>query len=287
MSDLKETTKIQVESAVVAVEEREVSLVNAFRAMKKWKRIFMLSLLISILPLYLLARIGIEQYELYKLKPTAVTAQRAFADAYPPEVGSLKIIRNPNGLYSAYVEIANPNLELSASLIDYTAKFKDINGTVVQTTKGNFHLLPDERKFLVIPRVESAAPIASGDFGLGEVTWQKRVNLPMVNLRISDPLMYEEVNPLTFVVEGSIINQSPYTLQTVTIAFVLYDKNDKIVAVSQREENTVAPYGRRAYKQVWPGLYAADIAKVRVIPYTNTTDAKNLILSQPNDKPNE
>lgn len=283
MTELNDNTKIKLESAVVAVEEREVSTVNAFQAMPKWKRVLTLSLLIAAIPLYLVARIGVEQYLLYQWQDLALISKPSFAEALPPQIGSLKIIRNPNGLYSAYVEIANLNLELSAKTITYNASFKDNSGNVVQTSNGLFHLLPDERKFLVIPRIDSPAPIVSGEIQLGEVNWQKKADIPEVNIRISDPYLYEEVNPLSFIVEGSIINQSPYTLGTVRIAFVLYDKSDKIIAVSQREEYKVSAYGRRAYKQVWPGVYAKEVAKVRVIPYTNSIDPDNLTLDNFNE----
>ncbi len=111
------------------------------------------------------------------------------------------------------------------------------------------------------------------------MNWQKKLNLPNVKLRASEPLLYDESNPLTFIAEGSIINESPYEVASGRIVFLLLDDNNKIIGVSQRDEYKLLPFGRRAYKQLWPGLYKTQVKKVQVLPSTNILDPLNITTS--------
>jgi len=78
------------------------------------------------------------------------------------------------------------------------------------------------------------------------------------------------------VAQGDFVNNSPYTLSKVRLTFVLFDQNQKIIGVSQRDESTVAPFERRAYKQLWPNMTAGNLSRVDVTADTNTLDPSNL-----------
>jgi hypothetical protein len=57
---------------------------------------------------------------------------------------------------------------------------------------------------------------------------------------------------------------------------LLYGQNNQIVAVSQRTENDLRPLEKRAFKQLWPGLFITP-SKIEVLAETNTLSSQNLV----------
>lgn len=277
MAGIKETIKVNAEGAILGVQEGSFSFINQFKNLPRWKHNLILTIAIAIIPLYLIARFGTEQFLAQKYGREALSAQAAFKTAQAPAVGNMTIIRNPNNTYSGAVLVTNPNLDLSATGVTYSATFLSSDKKTVATTSGTIYLLPNEKKYVVFPKIDSGdANVASGTLKLDNINWQKRLNIPEVKLRASEPLLYDEANPLTFTAEGSIINDSPYQVATARIVFLLFDENNKIIGVSQRDESRLVPFGRRAYKQLWPGVYRSQVKKVQVIPVTNTLDSQNI-----------
>lgn len=279
MSGIKEKIQVNVEGAILGVQEEGFSFVREFHALPKWKRVTILSVAIAIIPLYLILRFGTEQYLSVRFAREALSAHAAVNVVQNPIAGNMTIIRNPNNTYSAVVLVSNPNLDLAANAISYTASFKNTTGSASDTFTGSIYLLPNEKKYIVFPKLNSANGVASGSIKLGETKWQKKINIPEVKLRASEPFLYDEANPLMFIAEGSIINDSPYEIGSARIVFLLFDSANKIIGVSQRDEFKLVPFGRRAYKQLWPGLYSSDVKKVQVLPVTNTLDPKNVTVS--------
>lgn len=286
MAGIKESVQVNVQGAILGVQEGSFSFVNQFHAMPLWKQRLILTIVIAIIPVYLIARIGTEQYLTKKYGREALSAHEAFNVTQQPLVGNMGIIRNPNDTYSAYVLVSNPNIELSATGITYTASFQGANDKNIFPVTGTIYLLPNEKKYIVFPKIDSGgAVVISGSLKLNEVKWQKKLNIPDVKLRASEPRLYDEANPLTFIAEGSIINESPYQISSARIVFLLYDQNDKIIGVSQRDESSLVPFGRRAYKQLWPGIYSSQVKKVQVIPVTNSLDPKNITTDPSSSSP--
>lgn len=286
MSGIKETIKLNTESTILGLEEGGYSFVRQLKNLPKWKYRLVLGLAIAIIPVYLVARFGTEQYLSMKYARMALSAHASFTASSNPIVGPVKIIRNPNGTFSAVSLVTNPNIDLGATGISYIATFLDSNKKTVSSTTSTIYLLPNEKKYLVFPKIDSgSAQVVSGTVTLAEVKWQKKENLPDIKLRASDPLLYDESNPLTFIAEGSIINDSPYQISSARIVFLLFNDANDIIGVSQRDEFKLLPYGRRAYKQLWPGIYSSQVRKVQVIPVTNLMDAQN-VSAQPTSPPN-
>lgn len=276
MSGLKENLQIQTEGTILAAQQAGFSFKNSFALMPKWRRVIILTLLIAIIPGYLLARIGTEQLQRIEYSRQALIAHPAFTAAVQPDFSPVTLIRNPNGTYSAYATVTNPNLDLAAEDIPYTMTFQSSGNPSAFTSSGTFYLLPDEKRYLVVPKIDTTDNLISGTLSLGEAKWQKKLSIPKIDLKASEPITSEDINPQTFYVEGAVINNSPYNLSAVRIVFLLYDQNNNIIGVSQRDEFQVAAFSRRAYKQQWPGLTQNVVRKVQVIPATDVSNPDNL-----------
>lgn len=277
MAGIKETVQVNVQETILGAEEAGFSFVNEFRAMPGWKQTVIFAIIVSIIPAYVLVRIGSEQYLTQQYGRQALSAHSAFNASQSPLVGPMSIVRNPNNTYSGLALVTNPNIDLAATGIAYTAEFLNAGGEVTYTAEGSMYLLPNEKKYVVIPRVDiTKGAIVSGKLTLGTANWQKKLSIPEVKLRATEPILKDESNPLTFIVEGSVINESPYQVGSARIVFILYDSADKIIGVSQRDEYRLVPFGRRTYVQQWPGIYRDQVKKVQVMPSTNTLDPLNI-----------
>jgi hypothetical protein len=276
MAGIKETLQVNVQGAVIGAQEGGFSFINQLNSLPRWKRLLILAIAILIIPGYLVARFGTELYLSQQYAKAATSAHAAFTTAQDPVIGKMTIIPNPNNTYSGVVLVTNPNIELSATGVTYTATFTG-SGKTVATSNGTLYLLPNEKKYLVFPKIESGtSAVTGGTITVSKPNWQKRLNIPEISLRASEPLLYDEANPLTFVAEGSIINDSPYQIGSARIVFLLYNDANEIIGVSQRDEFKLLPFGRRAYKQLWPGIYRSEVKKVQVIPVTNSMDPTNI-----------
>lgn len=278
MTGIKELIEVNTKGALLGVQEGGFSFLNQFNALPKWKRIVILTIAITLVPGYLIARFGTEQFLARQYGQQALSAHAAFNIAQDPVVGEMQIIRNPNATYSGVVLITNPNVDLSATGMTYVATFQNSSKQTVYTANGSLYMLPNEKKYIVIPRISATADatVTSGSIKIDNINWQKRLNVPEVSIKAAEPILSDMSNPLTFVAEGSIINESPYQIGAARIVFLLFDDQNKIIGVSQRDESRLLPYGRRAYKQLWPGLYRSQVRKVQVIPSTNVLDPQNI-----------
>ncbi|QQS23348.1 hypothetical protein IPM19_02170 [bacterium] len=276
MSELKENLKVQYAGATLAVQDGLYKLNQWFTGLPGWERTLLVSLIILLIPGVVALRYGSELYFTKSLNQHAVAAHPAFDAPEPIQVSSAKIVQNYNGTVSAYAEVTNRNLDLAAESLKYTFRFLNSKEEEITQSFGETYLLPDEKKWIVVSRVQSLQSISSATVEVEQPTWQKKIQLPEVALRMSEPYVYEEVNPLATAAEGSVVNNSPYNLKQVTLLLILYDKNGKILAVTTREEYTLKAFERRAYKLQWPGIYKANVDRIELQAYTNTLDPNNL-----------
>lgn len=186
--------------------------------------------------------------------------------------------------FSAVATVANDNLDLSADSVAYNFQLYDAQNNLITPTSGDTtgqtFFLPNQTQYIVLPKVTTAAPIASVNlqFDSSTIHWQSRLSIPIAQIITDTPQNYEQLNPLAFVVEGSYQNNSPYDIQNVQLVFLVYDKNNNIIAVSERLDNDLAPYERRSYKQLWPNVYTDQVQSVKVVGQVDTLDNSNLTL---------
>lgn len=278
MASLKENIEIQTGGAVLAAQEGLYKSKQTFFGLPLWERVLLIIVVVSLVPGYTIVRYGTELV-LTKLNAReSLVAQPSFSIPEPLEVGKVSVIKNSNDTYSAYATVTNPNLDLALPNLKYTFKFNTSSAEQVATQGGQNYLLPDQQKLIVAPRVVSSQAITSATLEIEEPEWQKRLTVPEVELRMAEPYVYEEVNPLATIVEGSVVNNSEFALNQASLVIVLYGENNKVLAVSQREEYTIKPYERRAYRLSWPGISRASVKKVDLKAYTNLLDETNLSL---------
>lgn len=277
MASLKDNLLLKEEALKVSLAETQFSFFRFLSGFPRGKKILLIVLAIGLIPAVALSWLGTKLITQKRLEAYLIAAHPAYVSPKGPSVGAVKVFNSNHGYYSAYAQVANDNLDLAASSIPYHFDFMNGRGELVTTITGTLYLLPNQKKYVVAPRVDSKDSIVSAQLVLGEVQWQKRLSIPEVSLRAAAPFISNETDPLTLIAEGAVVNDSPYELSAIRLVFLLYNNSNEIVGVSQRDEFSVPAFGRRAYKQTWPDFYANDISRVQVLPDTNTLDNNNLL----------
>ena len=274
MSMLKQKLEIEVEEAELAAQKT----LSSFPKIARW---FLILGILAILPVYFTAKKISYNIWAKRYAQGQLTAKPSFANPLPPKASAVSLTTMGSGVYGAAVELANQNLELSASNISYAFNFYNSQKQLLYTYAGHAFLLPDEKKYVVLPRFTATEAIAYTEFQIDpNITWQKRLNIPEVKILTGVPNSYHEFSPRAFVLEGDFTNQSPYALKQIRLNFILLNRLGKIIGVSQRTEFTVAPFERRSYKQLWPNLFAEGLTEMKVVAETNVLDPENLSTPQ-------
>jgi hypothetical protein len=280
MTQIQDRLKVLSGSAVIAGEESGLAAKSFFSSMARWQKVVFFAGLILIVPAYFAAYYGSQMVVSSRYEKDLLQPHAAFAQAKPLSATSVTVLKVNESQYAAYFQVTNNNLDLAAPSIPYTLDFFNTAGEKIYSSPGTFFLLPDQKKYVITPRIESREEITSAKLTITEVKWQKRLAIPRVSFKTPTPEISDQlINPSQLVVEGSVVNDSPYTVKAIKISFLVYDRSGHVVGVSSRDEGNLVPFGRRAYKQNWPGLSATDIAKVEVSVDVNTLDPSNLIFS--------
>jgi hypothetical protein len=274
--NLKDKLLLEEQSIKLSLEQGGSSFRGFLGGFPRGKRILLLTLALAIIPAVIAVRVGARLITERSLAQKVLTAHPSYAAPVPPSVSPVTVLKAGSAGYSAYAQVANANLDLSAPAVPYQFNFYNSKRERIATVAGTSYLLPNQKKYIVVPRVDTGEQIASADMALGSFQWQKRLAIPQISLKADTPFISTEVNPLALVAEGAVVNNSPYDLGAVQLVFLLYDKNNSIVAVSQRDEFTIPAFGRRGYRQTWPGLGAGQVARAVVLPDTNALDNNNV-----------
>ena len=274
MSLFTEKLELSLEEAQFNIQKS----INQFSPIFKWGS---LAFCILLIPGYFATKYI--SYTIWNshFKSSVISAKRSFTNAKKPSIGLVSLTKAGEENYTAIAEISNENVDLAADNISYDFVFTNSSGENVKTISGVTYLLPSKKKFLIIPRITTKEKITSATVKLAEnITWQKKLKIPNILLITNNPQTYNQTDPVALVVEGYFQNISAYALNKVTLSILLYDKSGKILGASQRAESTIKPFGRRAYKQLWPGIYTNDVVKTVVFAETNPLDSQNFTLEE-------
>ena len=270
------------EKIELSAAEAQLRASEALSGYSPPQRNLLIFCLVAIVPAFFIAKYGAYYYYLNDLNKNLLIAHASFSVAAPPTVGKVYITKAADN-YAAAIQLTNNNLDLSLEKQSYQFNFYNQAHEQVYTEPGKLFLLPGETKYVVVPKVNSTDPIVSAELQLpGSLHWQKRLSIPQVKLVANTPHLYNQSDPLAFVAEGDIYNDSPYRLLQIEISFLLYNSGGQVVAVSERTESDIKPFERRTYKQLWPGIYSTDVSRALVQAETDALDNQNITLPQDN-----
>ena len=266
----------------IGVEEAELKALTTVSAFPKWAKWAVIILFIGLIPGYFIGRHISQKLWLKKNQQTAFTAKPSFTNAKLPEYSELTFKKEAGGSYSVWAKVSNKNLGLSLEKANFYFKFYSAQNKIVHQDSGQFFLLPNQSKYVTVPSFSISERIEKAEITFEQnLRWQKRLPIPQVVLNPSSAQISQQAVPPALTADGSYVNNSPYTLRDVTITFKLLDKQNTVLNVVQRIDNTIPAFGRRAYKFSWPEYAGQDAGVFRsnVSVETNVLDSTNLSAS--------
>lgn len=265
-----------LEELWVNVQETILTVYKAFLELSSFKRMLIIVFVVGVIPAYFLSRTISHSFWQNSFEKSYINARPSFTDPKAISASAVTVLSTGGGVYSAIAQIENQNLELVARIVPYKFSFYNKTGQQVYVVNGSTFLTLNQQKYLVVSKFTSSESVTSGKLEFGEVVWQKRFSVPEISLVANTPITENELDPLSFVVSGQIHNNSPYGLAAVRLTVLLENSSGQIIAVSSRDEFSLKPNERRAYKVLWPGIYSTAVARVRVFPETNVLDNNNI-----------
>lgn len=276
MSLFKDKIELDIQEAEMLAQKS----LSGFPVVLRWLFVF---LIIAIIPAYFISKSAAQKIWLTRYQQGAITAKPSFINPQAPKKSPVTLTNSGSKGVAALVQISNQNLDLSTENVPYSFTFYNSQKQQIYQYQDKLFLLPNQTKYITAPTFFPTEPVAYADFQLPQaLPWQKRLAIPAVNLSASEPQTFEQASPLAFVAQGDFVNNSPYTLTKVRLTFVLFDRNQNIIGVSQRDEFTVTPFERRAYKQLWPNMIAPNLGHIDVTADTDTLNPSNLSVPEVN-----
>lgn len=214
----------------------------------------------------------------------------------PPEVNlhpytplDLKILKTQvlpvtAGIFSAYAQVLNPNLDISSQLFHYQFVFKDASGAEMKKVLGTNYLLAGESKFLLAPTVTTSPAPQSVEFLIGKTEWTKR--RPDIDVKLDILQKNTGTTPEgKFFVEGLLKNLQSLQIKKVELTALVFDQtNQNVVAVNSSVYTDLVPLESRYFRLVWPVARFPSQGEVQVIPSLNRLDP-GVVLGKPNKIP--
>jgi hypothetical protein len=271
------------EKIELGIEEAEFNAQRALSTFPPFLKWALIALIIGLVPGYYIAKTLSQKYWEGKLNIYQIKATSSFSNPQELKIEPALVLTYSDGGLGAVALVSNSNNELTAQNVSYSWVYYGQTGERItplnsQATKGSFYILPKSKKYIMVPKIQTSETITRAELLLDlPVKWQKRLEMPPVLLQVTPANTNQQNSPLAFSVESSVLNNSPYLVKEINLSFLIYGQNGQIVAVSQRTENDIKPFEKRAFKQLWPGLFVTP-SKVEILADTNTLKPGNLVV---------
>lgn len=271
MSLFKDKLELKVEEA----EFKAQNMLSSFAAWQKW---LILLCIIGSLPGYFLAKAVGNAYFSRQYGKYLIEAHPSFRDAKNLILDRIDIASLGQNEYAAVAQVINPNLDLAAKNLTYKFKFYSADGAEIAASQnGQFFVLPNQRKYLIMPKIISEKGIERVVLILpSEIRWQRKLDLPEIKLTTTRPKGYDQSSPFGYALEGSVTNNSAYNLKEIRLVFLLYGSGGKTIGASSRSEFNIKPFEKRDYKQIWPAVSGRNVVRTEAFAETNLLDKENL-----------
>lgn len=242
------------------------------RTSKTWFFVLFAVMIVS-LPVYFILRNEFAKQFISSYQPPQLT--NVSFDAKPLEILNAVVLPVAPGIYSAHVQVFNPNTDLSARNFIYEFEFRDNNGKILKSVPGSSFLLSGKTSRIVLAAARlSVAPARVGvSITDTEVKWTKAV--PSFE---PDFLILQKSSGSTpegnFFVEAQLKNNHSFEIKSVNIAIVVFDRqNENIVAVNSTVVTDLKPFESRYFRLIWPmsadRLFAGTIGQIEISPSLN------------------
>lgn len=169
---------------------------------------------------------------------------------------SQEFIHTIENNFDLIAKIKNPNSDWGVESLSYNFG-----------RQGKTYVLPQETKYIIEQKVELVEP-SKIEFEVQNISWRKLKDFKNLDLIIKDQkqdLIDEKYNR----VSGILENKSNYALDKIEIVSVLFNAQQKIIAVNKTSLDAVKIGESRYFEISWPYQLSEPVSSFEVKAYTD------------------
>lgn len=209
------------------------------------------------------------------LKPSlaAPTVQPCLQEGCPPpgvrpitEQGSPNIFMTSSGHYTFLARVANVNGDYAAKNFTYNFNVRDESGNTIRTLSGQSFIYANEIKYIVVPNEAFAAPVASADLTITNVSWVPGATVGVVPNFTFQNLTTGSTSS-TVVIGGQLLNKDIASFDAVIVVGIFKDANGDPTGASQTEIDNLEVNGGASFSIMYPALEGIDPGNNQIAAY--------------------
>lgn len=192
------------------------------------------------------------------------------------EVVWSKAVLSQNNFYDVAVKINNPNQNLGSNQIPYALRLYDRNNVLAGERSGTTFILPNQTKYIIELKIESAEVVNNIQISFGEIKWQlSEESLPRLTILQKEYSRLDNT-PEGDQVKGIIVNESEVSFSKVYVSILLFDSDHKLVGLNIAEIENLLTGQKRSFVAVWFKNIDKHVAIIETEASTNIFDETNI-----------
>ncbi len=164
----------------------------------------------------------------------------------------VKVFKVNSDVYSVAASIENPNLSASTNKIQYVFNIYDSNGSVIEKRPGSTFVKPRDKFIIFEPNIQiengsvpTRAEVVFGKFPVWKISQSKNSSLVIKNKKLTNVRTQPKLT-------ATLLNKSVVDIPNIKISAVVYDKNNKPLAVSSTYVDIIRKNSQKNIFFTWP-----------------------------------
>jgi len=179
--------------------------------------------------------------------------------------------------YDVAAFVQNPNEFLSSSEMRYEFVFYDSFGEVARR-EGSTFILPQEKTHIIEAGIQTTRQPERVGFRIKKMDWSlQKAEKPSLIVDKREYKILEESGKKQSVIDGSVLNRSPFTLKEVEILFVLLDKDGNLLGINKTLVDNLRAGESRDIRTTWPSVVSGDVTSLEIDERVNVFEPDYII----------
>jgi len=189
------------------------------------------------------------------------------------EVNWTKAVLLEDNVYDLVAQVRNPNPNFGTVNLRYRFILKNQAGQVIGSKEGITFILPGVNKYIIETNFSASQPVASSVLEIVNPEpsdWQKLKDYQIPNLIVKDKqfIILDKANYLAEA-SGVVKNNTSFDLDKVSIAVILFDRENEVLGVSKTEVRTLLSGEGRYFSVRWFSPLSGEVSSLDMQAETN------------------
>lgn len=199
-------------------------------------------------------------------EPAPVEKERP-SEGFAIKVEESGFIKSGQGFVDLWARLSNSDQAWGVNKLDFKFILQNEQGENLREESGQTYILPNQRRYLVIPFVPVTGEVKKVDLELDLKEVQKLKQT--IDLKIASQDINWEVYDQKSKVSANLVNNSPYGFGKVDIYVILFDEKDEVRGVNYTYLSDFSAGSKRYFSCFWKDQFKDKPPKILIEPYVN------------------